>query len=130
MAIKQVEQVLPPPAPHMVGDGFRVHNFFPMGYSFDQLRMSPFFLLDYGSKIEFPPSEHQRGVGVHPHRGFETVTIAYHGKGAHHDSFGNFGVISEGDVQWMTAASGILHKEYHDKDYSSHGDMFQMVQLW
>lgn len=130
MKTKQVQQVLSPPAPHMVGDGFRVHNFFPMGYEMGQARMSPFFLLDYGSKIEFPPKEEPRGVGVHPHRGFETVTIAYHGKVAHHDSFGNSGVIGEGDVQWMTAASGILHKEYHEKEFSKKGGLFQMVQLW
>ena len=130
MKTKQIQQVLTPPAPHMVGDGFRVHNFFPMGYDFDQHRMSPFFLLDYGAKVDFPATDTPRGVGVHPHRGFETVTIAYHGKVAHHDSFGNSGVIGEGDVQWMTAASGILHKEYHDKEYSKKGGLFQMVQLW
>ncbi|MBK5285695.1 MAG: pirin family protein, partial [Bacteroidia bacterium] len=85
---------------------------------------------DYGSKFYFPPSDTPRGVGVHPHRGFETVTIAYKGKVAHHDSAGNSGVISEGDVQWMTAASGILHKEYHEENFSKEGGDFQMVQLW
>lgn len=114
----------------MVGDGFRVHNFFPSGYNMNQKRMSPFFMMDYNSKIDFSPRETPRGVGVHPHRGFETVTIAYHGKVAHHDSFGNSGVISEGDVQWMTAASGILHKEYHEEAFSKQGGPFQMVQLW
>lgn len=128
--IKTVQQVLDPPAPHMVGDGFRVHNFFPSGYNMGLYRMSPFFLMDYGSKIEFPPSDKPRGVGVHPHRGFETVTIAFHGRVAHHDSTGNSGVIGEGDVQWMTAGSGILHKEYHDEAYSKEGGPFQMVQLW
>ena len=92
--------------------------------------MSPFFMLDYNSKIDFSPSDTPRGVGLHPHRGFETVTIAYHGKVAHHDSTGNSGVISEGDVQWMTAASGILHKEYHEEQFSKTGGLFQMVQLW
>ena len=92
--------------------------------------MSPFFLLDYGARVEFPPSNDPRGVGSHPHRGFETVTIAYKGKVAHHDSFGNSGVIGEGDVQWMTAASGILHKEYHEEEWSRGGGEFQMVQLW
>ena len=130
MKTKSVQQILPPPAPHMVGDGFRVHNFFPSGYDIDQKRMSPFFMMDYNSKIDFSPREIPRGVGVHPHRGFETVTIAYHGKVAHHDSFGNSGVISEGEVQWMTAASGILHKEYHEKEFSKKGGPFQMVQLW
>jgi len=127
METKQIEKVLRAPAPHMVGDGFRVHNFFPGGY---KINMSPFFLMDYGSKIEFSARKEPRGVGIHPHRGFETVTIAYHGAVAHHDSSGNSGVIYPGDVQWMTAASGILHKEYHEKNYSLQGGPFQMVQLW
>ncbi|MFF5382108.1 pirin family protein [Pedobacter suwonensis] len=127
METKQIEKVLKAPAPHMVGDGFRVHNFFPSGY---QINMSPFFLMDYGSKIEFSARKEPRGVGVHPHRGFETVTIAYHGAVAHHDSYGNSGVIYPGDVQWMTAASGVLHKEYHETNYSLTGGPFQMVQLW
>ncbi|MCW5906452.1 MAG: pirin family protein [Chitinophagales bacterium] len=126
---KSIEKVIAPPAPHMVGDGFRVHNFFPGPYG-ELKRMSPFFMMDYNAKIEFPPSEHQRGVGVHPHRGFETVTLAYHGKVAHHDSAGNSGIIGEGDVQWMTAASGVLHKEYHEKEFARKGGSFQMVQLW
>ena len=114
----------------MVGTGFRVHNFFPNGYNMDMRRMSPFFLLDYNARVSFPPSEEPRGVGVHPHRGFETVTIAYHGKVAHHDSAGNSGVIGAGDVQWMTAASGILHKEYQAEEFVRAGGDFQMVQLW
>jgi redox-sensitive bicupin YhaK (pirin superfamily) len=130
MSNKLIEKILPPPPPHMVGDGFRVHNFFPSGYKMATNRMSPFFMLDYNSKIDFSPRERPRGVGVHPHRGFETVTIAYHGKVAHNDSTGNSGVISEGDVQWMTAASGILHKEYHEEEFSKKGGPFQMVQLW
>ncbi|HVT85321.1 MAG TPA: pirin family protein [Chitinophagaceae bacterium] len=129
MKNKSIENVFAPPAPHMVGDGFRVHNFFP-GQLIGKKRMSPFFLMDYGSKIEFTPSDTPRGVGVHPHAGFETVTIAYHGKVAHHDSAGNSGVIGEGDVQWMTAGSGLLHKEYHEKEFSKKGGLFQMVQLW
>jgi Pirin-related protein len=114
----------------MVGDGFRVHNFFPGDGKLPLQRLSPFFLMDYGSKVEYPPAEHPRGVGVHPHRGFETVTISYHGKVAHHDSAGNAGVIGEGDVQWMTAASGVLHKEYHEAEWSRKGGLMQMVQLW
>ncbi|WP_231458770.1 pirin family protein [Pedobacter sp. Leaf132] len=127
MEKREVAEVLNAPAPHMVGDGFRVHNFFPSGYKID---MNPFFLMDYGSKIEFSARKNPRGVGVHPHRGFETVTIAYHGAVAHHDSAGHSGVIYPGDVQWMTAASGILHKEYHEAEYSMKGGPFQMVQLW
>lgn len=125
--IKRVSAVLNAPAPHMVGDGFRVHNFFPGGY---KIKMSPFFLLDYNAKITFSARNEPRGVDVHPHRGFETVTIAYHGAVAHHDSAGNSGVIHPGDVQWMTAAGGILHKEYHEAGFSKSGGDFQMVQLW
>jgi hypothetical protein len=93
-------------------------------------RMSPFIMMDYGAKFYFTPSETPRGVGVHPHRGFETVTIAYQGRVAHHDSAGGGGIIGEGDVQWMTAASGVLHKEYHEEEFSKTGGDFQMVQLW
>jgi redox-sensitive bicupin YhaK (pirin superfamily) len=127
---RKIDTILPPPSPHMVGDGFRVHNFFPSYDKIGMQGMSPFFLMDYNSKIIIPPSEIPKGVGVHPHRGFETVTIAYQGKVAHHDSAGNSGVIGEGDVQWMTAGSGILHKEYHEKEFSKKGGPFQMVQLW
>jgi quercetin 2,3-dioxygenase len=126
---KNIEAVFPPPPPHMVGDGFRVHNFFP-NERIGKKRMSPFFLMDYNSKVDFSPTNNPRGVGVHPHRGFETVTVAYHGRIAHHDSAGNSGVIGEGDVQWMTAASGLLHKEYHEEEFSKKGGLFQMVQLW
>jgi redox-sensitive bicupin YhaK (pirin superfamily) len=128
MSIKKVEAVISAPPFHMVGDGFRVHNFIPGRYSME--RMSPFIMLDYGSKHYFPPTDKPRGVDVHPHRGFETVTIAYKGKVAHHDSAGNSGMIGEGDVQWMTAASGVLHKEYHEENFSKQGGDFQMVQLW
>ena len=128
MSIKKVEAVISAPPFHMVGDGFRVHNFIPGRYSME--RMSPFIMLDYGSKHYFPPTDKPRGVDVHPHRGFETVTIAYKGKVAHHDSAGNSGIIGEGDVQWMTAASGVLHKEYHEENFSKQGGDFQMVQLW
>jgi len=128
MKTRNIETVMAPPAPHFVGDGFRVHNFIP--YKADMQRMSPFIMMDYGSKFYFPPTDKPRGVGVHPHRGFETVTIAYKGKVAHNDSAGNSGVIAEGDVQWMTAASGILHKEFHEENFSKTGGDFQMVQLW
>jgi redox-sensitive bicupin YhaK (pirin superfamily) len=130
MKTRNIEVVVPPRAPHYVGDGFRVHNFIPSGYHLDMQRMTPFIMLDYNSKFYFPPSEKPKGVGVHPHRGFETVTIAYKGKVAHGDSSGNKGVIGEGDVQWMTAASGILHKEFHEENFSKAGGDFQMVQLW
>lgn len=129
-SFKTIEKIFAAPAPHWVGNAFRVHNFFPGNEEISQERMSPFFLMDYASKSEFPPSNTARGVGVHPHRGFETVTIAYYGKVAHHDSAGNSGIIGEGDVQWMTAASGILHKEYHENEWSKKGGLFQMLQLW
>lgn len=128
--IRKVESIISPRSPHFVGDGFRVHNFIPSNHLLDMKRMNPFVLLDYNSKFFFAPSESPRGVGVHPHRGFETVTIAYKGSVQHHDSSGGGGIIYEGDVQWMTAASGILHKEYHEKEWSKKGGEFQMVQLW
>jgi quercetin 2,3-dioxygenase len=130
MAIRTIELIASPRPPHFVGDGFRVHNFIPSGYRMDMQRMDPFILLDYNSPFYFEPSQHLKGVGVHPHRGFETVTIAYKGSVAHHDSSGGGGIISEGDVQWMTAASGVLHKEYHEENFSKSGGEFQMVQLW
>ena len=130
MKTKTIEKILPPAPVHWVGDGFRVHNFIPGVHPMDMARMSPFILLDYNSKYYFAPSDKPKGVGVHPHRGFETVSIAYKGKVAHHDSFGNSGVIGEGDVQWMTASSGLLHKEYHEKEFSKKGGDFHMVQLW
>ncbi|MES2131000.1 MAG: pirin family protein [Bacteroidota bacterium] len=130
MKTRNIEAVVAPREPHFVGDGFRVHNFIPSVYGLDMKRMSPFIMMDYNSKFVFPPSQTPKGVGVHPHRGFETVTIAYKGKVAHGDSSGNAGVIEEGDVQWMTAASGILHKEYHEENFSKTGGEFQMVQLW
>jgi redox-sensitive bicupin YhaK (pirin superfamily) len=92
--------------------------------------MNPFIFIDYHSKYYYAPTDEPRGVGVHPHRGFETVTIAYKGRVAHHDSSGGGGIIGEGDVQWMTAASGILHKEYHEKTWSKQGGDFHLVQLW
>ena len=130
MTKRSVEMVVSPREPHYVGDGFRVHNFIPSGFRLDMERMDPIIMMDYNSKFYFSPSEKPRGVGVHPHRGFETVTIAYKGKVEHHDSSGGGGVISEGDVQWMTAASGVLHKEFHEKEWSKKGGDFQMVQLW
>ena len=130
MSIKKVEMVLAPREPHYVGDGFRVHNFIPSGYGLTMQRMDPFIMLDYASRYHFPPTGKPKGVGVHPHRGFETVTIAYKGSVAHHDSAGGGGEIKEGDVQWMTAASGVLHKEYHAESFCATGGDFQMVQLW
>jgi len=127
---KNIESIIAPRAAHFVGDGFRVHNFIPSGNQMGAKRMDPFIMLDYNSKFYFPPSDKPRGVDVHPHRGFETVTIAYEGSVAHHDSSGNSGIIAKGDVQWMTAASGILHKEFHEETYSKAGGDFQMVQLW
>ena len=92
--------------------------------------MDPFIMLDYNSKFHFPATDKPKGVGVHPHRGFETVTIAYEGSVSHHDSSGGGGTIHQGDVQWMTAASGVLHKEYHAEEFYKQGGIFQMVQLW
>lgn len=130
MTTKKVEIVVQPKPAHFVGNGFRVHNFIPSGYRLDMKRMDPFIMLDYNSKFNFGPTSVPRGVGVHPHRGFETVTIAYQGKVEHHDSAGGGGIIGEGDVQWMTAASGVLHKEFHETEWAKKGGIFQMVQLW
>ena len=130
MSTKKVEIIVQPRPAHFVGDGFRVHNFIPSGYRLDMKRMDPFIMFDYNSKFHFSGTETPRGVGVHPHRGFETVTIAYHGRVEHADSAGGGGVIGEGDVQWMTAASGVLHKEFHETEWAKQGGIFQMVQLW
>ena len=124
-----VEGVLPPTNTHMVGNGFKVMNFFPNGRGFEE-RMSPFFLLDFNAEVSYPPSDISRGVGVHPHRGIETITFAYKGGVEHHDSKGNHGIIGPGDIQWMTAGGGVLHKEYHEQTYLKKGGAFEMLQLW
>lgn len=129
MATKRIEKIVSPGPPHFVGDGFRVHNFIP-GNGLSMKRMDPFIMLDYNSTYVFPPSKIPKGVGVHPHKGFETVTIAYKGRVEHGDSSGGGGVIGEGDVQWMSAASGVLHKEFHETEWSKKGGEFQMIQLW
>ena len=127
---KEIEKIiLKPVRPGMVGDGFRVYHYIP-GADIEQQRISPFLLLDFNAAFDFGPSEHIRGVDVHPHKGFETVTIAYQGSIAHHDSAGNSGIINPGDVQWMTAGAGVLHKEYHEPEFSKRGGPFEMVQLW
>lgn len=126
---RTIENIFRAPEPHMVGDGFRVSQYIPTGIKSIE-RLSPFLLLDYNAPYYFEPSETRLGVGAHPHRGFETVTIAYDGKVEHHDNKGNHGIIGPGDVQWMTAASGIMHKEYHETEFSKKGGIFHMVQLW
>ncbi len=113
---------------HWVGDGFPVRSLF----SYNDLGqdISPFLLLDYAGPENFPPSTHRRGVGAHPHRGFETVTIVYSGEVEHRDSSGGGGTIGPGDVQWMTAASGLIHEEFHGTAFAQRGGPFEMVQLW
>ena len=125
---KAVLGVYPAPKGHWVGDGFPVRSLF----SYDQLggHISPFLLLDYAGPAAFTPAAHPRGVGEHPHRGFETVTIVYQGEVAHRDSAGNSGVIGPGDVQWMTAAAGILHDEFHSPAFTRRGGTLEMAQLW
>ncbi len=128
--IKRIEKIFPRPAsPGMVGDGFRVYNYFPNGYHL-RSKLSPFLMLDFNPAFDFGASARPRGVDVHPHKGFETVTIAYKGSVEHYDSAGNSGIINPGDVQWMTAGSGILHKEFHGKEFSKKGGPFEMIQLW
>jgi quercetin 2,3-dioxygenase len=126
--LKQIQGVYSAPRPHWVGDGFPVRSLFSYGDHGAQL--SPFLLLDYAGPAQFPPAEQPRGVGVHPHRGFETVTIVYNGEVAHRDSTGAGGLIGPGDVQWMTAASGILHEEFHSPAFTRTGGAMEMVQLW
>ena len=113
---------------HWVGDGFPVRTLF--AYPNQGELLSPFLLLDYAGPTEFPPTTARLGVGAHPHRGFETVTIVYAGEVEHRDSSGGGGRIGEGDVQWMTAASGIVHEEFHGREYAKRGGPFEMVQLW
>jgi redox-sensitive bicupin YhaK (pirin superfamily) len=113
---------------HWVGNGFPVRTLF--AYPNLGPVLSPFLLLDYAGPREFPPTKERLGVGEHPHRGFETVTIVYDGEVEHRDSSGGGGRIGPGDVQWMTAASGIVHEEFHGRDFAKRGGMFEMVQLW
>ena len=126
---RTVERVFRGAPHHWVGDGFHVSNYFP-GATESQKRMSPFFLLDYQRPEAFAPTTRRRGVGTHPHRGFETVTIAYQGSIAHRDSAGNGGVIGPGEVQWMTAGSGILHNEFHEEAFARAGGILHMMQIW
>ncbi len=113
---------------HWVGDGFPVRNIFT--YNDIAEEMSPFLLMDYAGPADFQPTSRRRGVGQHPHRGFETVTIVYQGGVSHRDSSGGGGTIGPGDVQWMTAASGVIHDEYHSPAFAATGGAFEMVQLW
>lgn len=116
------------PRPHWVGDGFPVRSLF--GYDGLGRHLSPFLLLDHAAPTPFAPAARPRGVGQHPHRGFETVTIVYQGEVEHRDSTGAGGLIGPGDVQWMTAAGGILHEEFHSKAFTERGGTIEMVQLW
>jgi redox-sensitive bicupin YhaK (pirin superfamily) len=127
-AIKEVQGVYQAGSKHMVGNGFPVRNMIPGAGVGEQL--SPFLLLDYMGPEYFPPTDRRLGVGEHPHRGFETVTIMYQGSVAHRDSTGSGGVIGPGDVQWMTAASGIVHEELHEKEFAKRGGMLEGIQLW
>ena len=127
--MKNIIGVYSAPRSHWVGDGFPVRSLF--SYNNHGKALSPFLLLDYAGPAEFPPGNgHYRGVEEHPHRGFETVTIVYKGEVAHRDSTGKGGVIGPGDVQWMTAAAGILHEEFHSEAFSRSGGVLDMVQLW
>ena len=114
---------------HWVGNGFHVSNYFPAATD-TMKRMSPFFLLDYQKPEAYTPTTRRRGVGTHPHRGFETVTIAFQGAIAHRDSAGNGGVIGPNEVQWMTAGSGVLHNEFHEEEFSRAGGILHMIQIW
>jgi len=126
--MKKIDGLYSAPRGHWVGDGFPVRSLF--SYNSTPEKMSPFLLLDYAGPAEFNAAVKPRGVGQHPHRGFETVTIVYQGEVAHKDSTGAGGKIGPGDVQWMTAASGIIHEEFHSQDFTNAGGTLEMVQLW
>lgn len=126
--MKKILGIYSPPRQHWVGDGFPVRSLF--SYNSHAQQLSPFLLLDYAAPTHFPRGTHRRGVGQHPHRGFETVTIVYQGEVEHRDSTGAGGRIGPGDVQWMTAASGILHEEFHSQAFTETGGTFEVVQLW
>ncbi len=128
MKIKQLARIIRGTDMHWVGDGFPVNTL--MSYHTEGADISPFLLLDYAGPAEFEPSDRPRGVGQHPHRGFETVTIVYQGEVEHKDNAGNAGKIGPGDVQWMTAARGILHEEMHGRDFTRKGGTLEMIQLW
>jgi len=127
--MKKVIAIQSSPSRHWVGDGFPVRSLFSYD-SGQTARVSPFLLLDYAGPAIFERADKPRGVGDHPHRGFETVTLVYQGEVAHRDSTGQGGVIGPGDVQWMTAGSGILHQEFHSESFTQAGGMLEMVQLW
>lgn len=126
--MKKLIRVQSGTAPHWVGNGFPVRTLFSHQGQGEQI--SPFLLLDYAGPAEFAPSDQPRGVGEHPHRGFETVTLVYQGELEHRDSAGNHGKIGPGDVQWMTAASGVVHEEWHEQAFTKRGGVLEMVQLW
>nr|WP_175798823.1 pirin family protein [Burkholderia anthina] len=126
--MKKIQGVYSAPRGHWVGDGFPVRSMF--SYQSHGAHLSPFLLLDYAGPANFEPASAPRGVGQHPHRGFETVTIVYDGEVAHRDSTGAGGTIGPGDVQWMTAGSGILHEEFHSEAFTKRGGPLEMVQLW
>ena len=126
--MKQITGVYTAPRPHWVGDGFPVRSLF--SYQSHGESLSPFLLLDYAGPHHFPADGAKRGVGEHPHRGFETVTIVYAGEVEHRDSTGKGGVIGPGDVQWMTAGAGILHQEFHSAEFARQGGELKMIQLW
>ncbi len=126
--MKNIVSITTNPQGHWVGDGFPVRSLF--SYSTHAKELSPFLLLDFAGPAQFPPAVRPRGVGQHPHRGFETVTIVYQGEVSHRDSTGQGGTIGPGDVQWMTAGSGILHEEFHSESFTRSGGTLQMIQLW
>ncbi|MGR9015083.1 MAG: pirin family protein [Gammaproteobacteria bacterium] len=126
--MKQLHRINRTDKSHWVGDGFPVRTLF--SYNTPNAEVSPFLMLDYAGPAEFPASSKPKGVGMHPHRGFETVTILYQGEVEHHDTAGNSGIIGPGDVQWMTAAKGLLHEEMHSAAFTRQGGSFEAIQLW
>ncbi|MGB7324478.1 MAG: pirin family protein [Rubripirellula sp.] len=125
--MKKIKRIVRDVGQHWVGDGFPVRSLFSYGGGNE---FDPFLLLDYAGPHEFPPTDGKRGVDVHPHKGFETVTILYQGELAHRDSSGGSGRLGPGDVQWMTAGNGVVHEEYHSEEFSKQGGTLEMIQLW
>ncbi|MFG1486407.1 pirin family protein [Halobacteriovorax sp. RZ-2] len=129
MKEKAIKYILNPPEKHWVGNGFHVHTMFHPGYDI-YYYTTPFLMMDFAAPKKFSSTQTKRGVGEHPHRGFETVTFAFEGEIEHRDSAGGGGIIGSGDVQWMTAASGVVHEEFHSQKFAQEGGLFEMVQLW
>lgn len=130
MSVKTIKESYKGTTPYMVGDGFRVSNYIPGIRNYAGNELSPFIMFDYNAPYNFTPTDMRRGVGEHPHRGFETVSIAFEGEIEHRDSSGGGGIIKAGDIQWMTAAGGLMHDEFQTENFTRNGGVQHFIQLW